>query len=104
MSNVSSMDINSGIVCLMVFLSNSLPFTERTPVPPLPGPGPSYLKSKTMVCWPCSSARPHAVPAEAAAKGHDHTLRAALGDGDLGCDGVIPVEDGRCISCWYADS
>src|SRR6266516_3198716 len=32
-----------------------------------------------------------AVTAEAAAQRHDHSLRAALGNGDLGSDGVIPV-------------
>ena len=28
------------------------------PVPPLPKPGPSYLKSNTMVCLPGASAPP----------------------------------------------
>ena len=37
---------------LDVWRANSLPSTENTPVPPLPGPGPSYLKSKTIVCLP----------------------------------------------------
>ena len=32
------------------------PSTDRTPVPPLPKPGPSYLKSNTMVCLPAASA------------------------------------------------
>src|SRR5208282_2419388 len=34
-----------------------------------------------------------AVAAEAAANGHDHPLSAAFGDGDLGCDGVVLVQD-----------
>ena len=42
----------------MEFLATSLPSTESTPVPPLPKPGPSDLKSKTMVCLPASSSGP----------------------------------------------
>jgi len=39
-----------------------------------------------------------AVAAETAAKGQDHAFRAAFGDGDLGCDGVILVQNvGRII-------
>ena len=66
------MAMRNGIVCGIVFLANSLPSTVSTPVPPLPKPGPSYLKSNTIVCLPGLSAlpnqssRPHAAfPAEA---------------------------------------
>ena len=34
------------MVCGIVWLATSLPSTFSTPVPPLPKPGPSYLKSK----------------------------------------------------------
>ena len=97
-----------GVVCSMCFLSTSLPSTDSTPVPPLPKPGPSDLKSNTMVCLPAPQLRPfpdraleveqiveehdlapaeaqlalaqeQAVAAEAPALGDDHALRAALG-------------------------
>ena len=37
------------MVCGIVLLATSLPSTDSTPVPPLPKPGPSYLKSNTTV-------------------------------------------------------
>jgi Domain of unknown function (DUF4136) len=40
-----------GMVCSIDLRATSLPSTDRTPVPPLAGPGPSYLKLKTMVCF-----------------------------------------------------
>jgi hypothetical protein len=44
-------------VCSRVLRAISLPSTVNTPRPPLPGPGPSYLRSKTSVCLPGASAR-----------------------------------------------
>ena len=55
MSKVSSSGNVIGVVCSREFLATSLPSTESTPVPPLPKPGPSALKSKTMVCLPASA-------------------------------------------------
>jgi arylsulfatase A-like enzyme len=39
-------------------LATSLPSTDNTPVPPLPKPGPSDLKSNTMVCLPAPNSGP----------------------------------------------
>ncbi len=44
------------MVCGIVLRANFLTIHDRTPVPPWPGPGPSYLKSNTIVCLPGSSA------------------------------------------------
>src|SRR5262245_34407965 len=44
------------MVCVIVLRATSLPSTDRTPVPPLPKPGPSYLKSNATVCLPGASA------------------------------------------------
>src|SRR4029077_4121399 len=41
-----------------------------------------------------------AVPAEATAHRRDHSLRAALGNGDLGGDSVVLVHDTRSIPDW----
>ncbi len=40
------------------FVSTALPSTDSTPVPPLPKPSPSCVKSNTMVCLPGVSAGP----------------------------------------------
>jgi hypothetical protein len=42
------MDMINGIECSIVCRDNSLPSTESTPVPPLPGPGSASLKSNTI--------------------------------------------------------
>ena len=93
-------------------------------MPPLPKPGPSDLKSKTMVCLPGFQLRPlphraleveqiveehdlaptdaefalaqeQAVAAEAPALGDDHAFRATLGNLDLSRDGVGLVQNVR---------
>src|SRR5215831_18855541 len=46
------MVIKTGMVCRTLLVATSLSSTLRTPVPPLPKPGPSYLKSNTMMCLP----------------------------------------------------
>ena len=99
------------MVCGIVFLATSLPSTDRTPVPPLAMPGPSYLKSNTMVCLP-GVERLRAFPAEsfqteevvgedrlaleqvetiapeAPAKRVEHSFGTARGNFHLGGDGV----------------
>ena len=89
-----------------------LPSTESVPVPLLPMPGPSYLKSNVMVCLPGASllVRGHAVlvlrligervvelrlavddeqrpAAEASALRDEHAFGAALRNLDFGGDG-----------------
>src|SRR5262249_30819623 len=58
MSKLSSSGNVTGMVCSNVFFATSLPSTDNTPVPPLPRPGPSGLKSNTMVCLPAVSSGP----------------------------------------------
>ena len=48
-SKVSSSGKVIGVVCSMVFFATSWPSTDSTPVPPLPRPGPSGVKPKTIV-------------------------------------------------------
>jgi hypothetical protein len=55
-SKVSSIAMMNGMVCGILLVATSLPSTFSTPVSPLPKPGPSYLKSNTMVCSPGASA------------------------------------------------
>src|SRR5271167_1941306 len=43
-----------------------------------------------------------AVASEASANRHDHTLSAAFGDGDLGCNGVVLIQDVGGIIDGYA--
>src|SRR4051794_3780978 len=122
MSKVSSSGNVIGVVCSIEFLATSWPSTDSTPVPPLPKPFPSDLKSNTMVCFPGLSSGPsqvvrlrseqvieehhlapaeaefalaqeQAVAAEAPALGDDHAFGAALGDRDLRRDGVGLVQD-----------
>ena len=115
------MAMMNGMVCGIFLVATSLPSTFRTPVPPLPKPGPSYLKSNTMVCLPGASAswpsqrnrsrssevvekhrlaleQVEAVAAEAAAQGDEHSFGAALRDLHLGGDRVGLVQDARRIA------
>src|SRR6266550_517426 len=89
----------NGIVWAIFLLAISLPSTEKTPVPPLPGPGPSYLKSNTIVCLPGLSASanmpwPNGPPSQR----HDHSFRSAFGDRHLSGDGVVLVQNAGSIS------
>ena len=98
-------------------MATCFPSTLNVPVPPLPTPGPSDLKSNTMVCLPGDSAsgpsqrkrcdekkvveehrlafeQVQPIAAEAPALRDDHAFRAAGRNLDVGGDGVVrAIED-----------
>ena len=104
------------MVCGIVLRATSLPSTDSTPVPPLPKPGPSYLKSNTTVCLPGVSAawpfpaeafeskklhigkdrlaleQVEAMSAETATDRIDHPFGTSLRNVDLGRDGARLAE------------
>ena len=120
-SKVSSIVKRAGMVWGMLLGRDFLAVHLQYAGAALAMPGPSYLKSNTMVClpgverllaFPAESLKGQeivgehrlaleqieAVAAEAATVGDDHPLAAALRDLDLGGDGVGLAEDVRCVA------
>ena len=63
----------------MDFVATFWPSTDSTPVPPLPRPGPSYLKSNTIVCLPALSSGPsHTVRFEIEQVVEEHHLAVPI--------------------------
>src|SRR5438093_7174066 len=77
----------NGIVWAIFLLAISLPSTVNTPVPPFPGPGPSYLKSNTSVCLPGASARANksapTLPADATLPAESLHIKQVVGEDRL---------------------